>query len=123
MLWTRDAWGKILMLRTKIALIALIALPAFGQENSEMTEKTKSLGIAVGNAYACTAAEGRERMDEEVHLLFDLILKDAGSDLAFAYATSTGYGAHFSPETLDCPAVLENWEKSRVEFGLVEESE
>jgi hypothetical protein len=57
---------------------------------------------------------------EQSHYLFNLILQDMGSDLAFVYASGIGYGASLSKDKLDCPALLEQWEEIREDYELKE---
>ena len=69
------------------------------------------MSVAIGNAYACTGKEGRAQFKEESHLLFDLIVQDMGSDMAFLYATGIGYGSSLSKDKLDCPTLLKQREE------------
>ncbi|SFJ08091.1 hypothetical protein [Albimonas pacifica] len=101
---------------------ALLALPAAAQAQSDaqddMAAKVRSLALAIGNAYACTPEDGRTTFKEEAHHLFDLIVQDVGSDLAFLYATGVGYGSAVEASEIDCPAMLEQWEGIRTDYDL-----
>ncbi|MEO1688515.1 MAG: hypothetical protein AAFU61_11480, partial [Pseudomonadota bacterium] len=71
-----------------VAAWAALTAAAAAQDATPSVEKVRSLGLAIGNAYVCTEAEGRSAFREETHHLFDLILQDVGSDLGFIYATA-----------------------------------
>ena len=87
-------------------------------EDLAMERKVRSLALRIGAAYACTDEKGREEFQDEAHLLFDLILQDVGSDLAYAYATGIGIGSTKSKKKLDCPAVLKTWKEIREDYEL-----
>lgn len=111
-------------MKRPIAMIAggLMALPAALQAQDAaqdgMADKVRSLALAIGNAYACTPEDDRPTFKEEAHHLFDLILQDVGSDLAFLYATGLGYGSAVEAAEIDCPAMLEQWEGIRTDYDL-----
>jgi hypothetical protein len=84
----------------------------------QMEAKIRKTAIGVGNAWACTDKDKREMFREEAHQLFDLILQDVGTDLAFVYAASLGYGSAQPKENLDCSALLEQWEGIREDYKL-----
>lgn len=115
------------MLKKSLAAVAVAAaalsaasLPAAAQTDGEdeMVKKVRGLSVAIGNAYACTAEDDRGTFKEESHHLFDLILQDVGSDMAFLYATGIGYGAAVPADKIDCPAMLEQWEGIRTDYDL-----
>ncbi len=122
------------MMRPAVALLAsaLLTGPAWAQEvatdaaeaaetaETEMRDKTRSLGYSIGNTYACTEDAAKDAFEAEAHVIFDMILKDVGSDLAFVYATAAGYGASLAREDLDCARLFENWGQVREEFGLAD---
>lgn len=87
-------------------------------DDKAMERKIRNLGISIGNAYACTEKEKRQAFKGESHHLFDLIVQDVGSDLAFVYATSIGYGSNVPKEKLDCPKLLKQWEEIRADYEL-----
>lgn len=107
------------------ALAAIcLCLPAEAQEASDdMQRKTRELGLSVGNAYACTGEEARAAFETDWKMMYDMILMDAGSNLAFVFATSSGYGASLAKDRLDCAALAESWATIRADFGLAGESE
>ncbi|MEL6575999.1 MAG: hypothetical protein AAFU72_07635 [Pseudomonadota bacterium] len=102
------------------------AMPALAEEETrialpteEMTEKTQALGLSVGNTYACATDDAaRALIEEEAHLIFDLILKDVGSALAWSFATGAGYGASVEQAEMDCDALAESWQEIRADFGI-----
>jgi hypothetical protein len=87
-------------------------------DEKAMELKVRDLSIAIGNAYVCTEKERQPAFKKESHLLFNLILQDVGSDLAFVYATGVGYGASLQKEKLDCPLLLKQWEEFREDYEL-----
>ena len=87
-------------------------------DDKAMVQKVRSIGMAIGNAYVCTAQDKRQTFKEDSLELFDLIIKDVGSDRAFLYATSIGYGASVSKDKLDCPSLLKRWDEMREDFEL-----
>jgi len=88
-------------------------------DEKAMEEKVRNTSIAIGNAYVCTKKEGQQAFKQEAHLLFNLILQDVGSDLAFVYATGVGYGSSLPKEKLDCPLMLKQWEEFREDYELI----
>ena len=80
--------------------------------------KVRALAVSIGNAYSCTAKSSQELFKQESHHLFDLIVQDVGSDLAFVYATGIGYGSALPKDKLDCPALLKQWEEIREDYEL-----
>ncbi|MEM7498213.1 MAG: hypothetical protein AAF371_09510 [Pseudomonadota bacterium] len=88
----------------------------------EMRERTQALGLSVGNTYAChDDADMRDAIEEEAHLIFDLILKETGSDMAWAFATGAGYGASLPAAEMDCAALANSWQEIRADFGIAED--
>ncbi|MEM8790396.1 MAG: hypothetical protein AAGE80_02165 [Pseudomonadota bacterium] len=83
-------------------------------------EELKRFGLSVGQAYACTETAAQTDMREEAQVLFDVIIKDLGSNAAFTFAASAGYGAAMESASTDCPRLLDQWGATRVRFGLDE---
>jgi hypothetical protein len=75
-------------------------------DDKAMERRVRQLAVCIGNAYACTDAAKRDQFKEESHHLFDLILQDVGSDLAYVYATGIGYGSTVPKQKIDCPKLL-----------------
>jgi hypothetical protein len=87
-------------------------------EDIAMERKVRHLALRIGKAFACTDKKGRDEFKGEAHLLFDLIIQDVGSDIAYTYATGVGIGSAQPKEKLDCPAVLKTWEEIREDYQL-----
>ncbi len=92
--------------------------PAQDMDDKAMERRVRHMSVAIGNAYACTEKEGQKAFKEEAHHLFDLILQDVGSDLAFVYASGIGYGSSLAKDKLDCPMLLKQWEGIREDYDL-----
>ena len=63
------------------------------------------------------------RWKEEAHHLFDLIVQDVGSDLAYTYATALGIASTRPKEELDCPERLRDWGQIREDYELKGDAE
>jgi hypothetical protein len=105
------------------AVIAVVAgasavATARDAEDVAMERKVRRLGLSIGEAFACTGEKERDVFKEEAHHLFDLIIQDVGSDLAYTYATALGVGSKEPKDGLDCPARLKNWEEIREDYEL-----
>ena len=87
-------------------------------EDVALERKVRAMSIGIGNAYVCTGKEGRKQFKEESHHLFDLIIQDVGSDIAFVYATGIGAGSSIAKEKIDCPKLLKQWEEIREDYEL-----
>ncbi|MEO0821637.1 MAG: hypothetical protein AAF074_14575 [Pseudomonadota bacterium] len=87
-------------------------------QTEEMREKTRSLGFTVGNQFACAEAAARETIEEEAHIIFDFMLKDVGSNIAWVFATAAGYGASVQKTEIDCAETAKNWAEIRADFGI-----
>ena len=110
------------------ALAALPAsalpIPAAAQEGrEEMQDKTRELGLSVGNVFVCLEGSERAAFQQDWQMMFDMILKDVGSDLAFVFATTSGYGASLPRGELDCAALEESLARTRDAFGPTPEAE
>jgi len=106
------------------ALALGVCVAATGVATAEDTDqvalerKVRAMSIGIGNAFACTGKEGQKQFKEESHHLFDLIVQDVGSDIAFVYATGIGYGSSVPKEEIDCPKLLKQWEEIREDYEL-----
>jgi hypothetical protein len=125
------AWRSSREKREDFTMIRTISVAALGLwvaaggiavaadvDDKAMERKVRDISIAIGNAYACTEMEGRKVFKGEAHQLFDLILQDVGSDLAFIYASGLGYGSSLPKDKLDCPKLLKQWEEFREDYEL-----
>ena len=103
-----------------IAVVVASSAVAAAQDGEDvaMERRVRRLGLSIGEAFACTGEKKREVFKEEAHHLFDLIIQDVGSDLAFTYATALGVGSKEPKAGLDCPARLKNWEEIREDYEL-----
>ncbi|MEL6264877.1 MAG: hypothetical protein AAFR52_04380 [Pseudomonadota bacterium] len=117
------------IIATTLAILLASTHPAGGQETTSPMDKeamrasTQSLGLSIGHHYACVGdAEAREILRIETLYMFDMILKDVGSDIAFTFATSAGYGASLPVEKLDCPALADAYAAVLADFGMTGEA-
>lgn len=101
-----------------VLLVAATAGGAVAEDKPGMREKVRALGIGIGNAYVCTEEADRAEFKEEAQYLFDLILQDVGSDMAYIYAVGLGYGSSVSIDKLDCPDMLQQWQEIREDHEL-----
>jgi hypothetical protein len=101
-----------------VVVAASAVATARDADDVAMERKVRRLGMSIGEAYACTGEKERKVFEGEAHLLFDLIVQDVGSDLAYTYATALGVGSTKPKETLECPARLQNWEEIREDYEL-----
>ncbi|MEM6933682.1 MAG: hypothetical protein AAF526_08845 [Pseudomonadota bacterium] len=90
-------------------------------ENEDIKSQAQKLGLTIGQSYICLDGEARETLKLDAQIIFDMIIKDAGSDIAFSYATSTGFGAAKPKEEVDCAKLAETLVKIRENFDLGEE--
>lgn len=113
--------------RTTISMLGVVFLLtgaaagaawAVDADEIAMERRVRGLGTRIGQAYVCTEEKARETFEEEAHLLFDLIVQDVGTDLAYVYALSIGKGAMWPKKRLDCPALLKDWKEIREDYEL-----
>jgi hypothetical protein len=120
----RENWEDDTLIRTISAGALGLLIAATGVATAQDADdvaherKVRKLAVNIGKAYACTDKKGQEKFKEESHHLFDLIVQDVGSDLAFVYATGIGQGSMVSKEKLDCPALLKEWQEIREDYDL-----
>ena len=88
------------------ALIFAVSASAH-ERNDDVSMRT--LGLDVGNAYACLGDEEKQEMRDHTEHLFSHILEERGQVDAYDYAVSLGYGAARSVDTIDCGKALEYW--------------
>ncbi len=87
-------------------------------------DEIRDMALAIGNTYACIDDEDESAaFRDDAHTLFDLILKDVGSNKAFLYAVSLGYGSAVPKNQLDCPTLLAQWDDMKSSFALEEPEE
>jgi hypothetical protein len=124
----RRTGGEIVKIsRNSIIIVTAVSLlawmtagtaTAFDADSVAMERKVRALGTRIGNAYVCTEEKAQAQFEEEAALLFDLIIQDVGSDLAYVYAIGIGSGAQRSKKKLDCPALLKDWGEIRDDYEL-----
>jgi hypothetical protein len=114
----RELIRNILGVMIGVVVAASAVATAGDAEDVAMERKVRRLGVSIGEAFACTGEKERKIFEEEAHHLFDLIVQDVGSDLAYTYATALGVGSKQPKDELDCPARLKNWEEIREDYEL-----
>lgn len=116
------------------ALAALLTLPAggalaqdpgevIGSLTDEETQKVAKFGRGVGQAYTCAGEDEKVEMLEDIRMIFNFVSQDMGTDAAFLYATTVGYGSGEEGGDFDCAERLEQWADVRGQFGLTEDGE
>jgi len=104
-------------------VMAALAAPAMAQDGDaaqELEDKTRNVGVAVGKAFTCLGEDEarKEKLKVGAQMLFDMILKDLGSDTAFVFATAAGYGAGLPKSGNDCAEIAERWEAIKDNFDI-----
>ena len=111
------------------AIVAAFALPAVAAEDMvgsltpDEVKKVAGFGRDVGHAYQCADEETRAEMKNDMRLVFDFIVQDMGSDTAFLYAVTVGYGGAETNEDVDCEALAAEWQRVLKEFDIVREEQ
>ncbi len=81
----------------------------------------REIALAVGNTYVCAEGDAAQAAHRDMtRQLFDHILQDTGSDSAFLFAVSVGYGASVAKDQLDCAKLQAQWQEMQSTFDLVE---
>jgi hypothetical protein len=89
--------------------------------DAQRIDEIRDMALAVGNTYACIDDDdAKSAFRDHAHTLFDLMLKDVGSNKAFLFAVSLGYGSAVPEDQLDCPKLLAQWADMKSAFALVE---
>lgn len=106
-------------------LWAASASGSFAQDRAaseaQRIDEIRAMALAIGNTYACLDdTEAQAAFRDHAHTLFDLMLKDVGSDKAFLFAVSMGYGSAVPEDQLDCAKLLAQWDDMKSAFALVE---
>ena len=109
----------------------VLAAPAFAQEAktaedteaearyyAEIQNQMRTLGLDVGNAYACSAEEDQAQFQKDARHLYLHVIADHGADAAYDYAASVGFGAARDAATIDCPVLLEYWDGVKASMGF-----
>jgi hypothetical protein len=87
---------------------------AMADEEEQVDEGLKRFGYLAGLARGCVVEGQRVTLEREVLDLHAAIGRLLGTDRAFLFASSFGYGTNVEIETKDCPEVLKNYDQ-RVE--------
>ena len=83
-------------------------------EEEQVDEGLKRFGYLAGLARGCVVEGQRVMLEREVLDLHAAISRLLGTDRAFLFASSFGYGTNVQIETKDCAEVLKNYDQ-RVE--------
>jgi hypothetical protein len=88
------------------------AAPAPGQvdEEEQVDEGLKRFGYLAGLARGCVVEAQRADLEREALDLHAAIARLLGTDRAFLFSSSFGYGTTVAVETEDCADVLKNYE-------------
>lgn len=101
------------------ALTFLAGLAGTAQAHMpQIQDKMRTLGLDVGNAYACTPDDQKEAFRGQLRHLYMHVLEDHGPDAAYDYATSVGFGASRDVTTIDCDKLVSYWEQVKSDLGL-----
>lgn len=81
----------------------------------------REIALAVGNTYVCAEGDEAQAAHRDMtRQLFDHILQDTGSNRAFLFAVSVGYGASVPKDQLDCEKLQAQWQEMQATFELLE---
>ncbi len=87
---------------------------AITDEEVQLDEGLKRFGYLAGLARGCVVETQRAALEREALDLHAAIARLLGTDRAFLFASSFGYGTNVEIETKDCAEVLNNYDQ-RVE--------
>jgi hypothetical protein len=82
----------------------------------QVDDGLKKFGYLTGLALGCVASSQRATLEREAVDLNTEILRLLGSDRAFFFAASFGYGSNVEVKTADCKSVLERYEARVASF-------
>ena len=86
-----------------------VAQNAPADPEAEVDDGLKNFGYTTGLALGCVAKEQRVALQREAVDLNAEITRLLGSDRAFLFAASFGYGTTIEVKTSDCKAVLDRY--------------
>lgn len=86
--------------------------------NAELKIEARKLGVSVGNAYACAEDADKQDMADNIQVMYDLMIKGAGSDIAFQFAAASGFGAAQPKDQMPCDEMLSAFAETLADFGL-----
>jgi hypothetical protein len=87
---------------------------AIAGEEEQLDEGLKRFGYLAGLARGCVVEAQRVDLEREALDLHAAIARLLGTDRAFLFSSSFGYGTNVEVETKDCADVVKNYEQ-RVE--------
>jgi hypothetical protein len=105
------------------AAASLATLPprTAAAQDAELETGIREIALAVGNTYVCAEGDAAQAAHRDMtRQLFDHILQDTGSNRAFLFAVSVGYGASVPKAELDCEKLQAQWQDMQATFELVE---
>ncbi|GIU44744.1 hypothetical protein TUM4438_16650 [Shewanella sairae] len=76
----------------------------------------KNFGYLAGLALGCVAVDQKAQLETEALNINSQISRTLGSDRAFFYATSFGYGSNIELNQQECTEALANFEKRAAVF-------
>lgn len=85
-------------------------------EEEQVDEGLKRFGYLAGLARGCVVEAQRVDLEREALDLHAAIGRLLGTDRAFLFATSFGYGTTIAVETKDCAEVLNNYDARVTKF-------
>lgn len=86
------------------------AAPAAVDAEEKLDEAIKGFGYLAGLARGCVAGSQQTDLEREVLDVSASIGRLLGTDRAFLFSTSFGYGTSVSVDVKDCPEILKNYE-------------
>ena len=92
------------------------AAPTPVDEEEQLDEGLKRFGYLAGLARGCVVEAQRVDLEREALDLHAGIARLLGTDRAFLFASSFGYGTTVAIETKDCPEVLKTYEARVAKF-------
>lgn len=95
---------------------ASAAAPTPVDEEEQVDEGLKRFGYLAGLARGCVVEAQRVDLEREALDLHAGIARLLGTDRAFLFASSFGYGTTVEVETKDCAEVLQNYEARVAKF-------
>lgn len=107
------ALGALALAQPGLAAAQATAAAQPGQDaaaEEKLDEGLKRFGYLAGLAQVCVADQQKAALDREVLEINSSILRLLGSDRAFLFSTSFGYGTSVEVATKDCAEILKNYE-------------
>jgi hypothetical protein len=100
-----------------VALAADAASDASPPDSEEALDGSlKSFGLLTGLARGCVVPEQRAKLEREALDLSAVIARLFGTDRAFLYASSFGFGTSLQIDVKECAEVLKNYDERVAKF-------